>query len=141
MELETASRGGGAVPSAVEDVGAGAGAGVSSTAECFPVVHGGIERNSSKVRTRGLQHFQPGQGKKVSRGLSVDITWEEGRAGTFLPLMENGRARMVDAGFFGVGERFATAFMDAFEGHCGWKGEIERSCDLRIHIQKVTVRR
>lgn len=26
---------------------------------CLPVVHGGIERNSSKVRTRGLQHFQP----------------------------------------------------------------------------------
>ena len=34
-------------------------AGVSSTVECFPVVHGGISRNSSKVRTRGLQHFQP----------------------------------------------------------------------------------
>ena len=39
--------------------GPGAGAGVSSTAECLPVVHGGIERNSSKVRTRGLQHVQP----------------------------------------------------------------------------------
>jgi hypothetical protein len=26
---------------------------------CLPVVHGGMERNSSKVRTRGLQHFQP----------------------------------------------------------------------------------
>lgn len=26
---------------------------------CLPVVHGGIERNSSKVKTRGLQHFQP----------------------------------------------------------------------------------
>ena len=33
--------------------------GVSSTVECLPVVHGGIERNSSKVKTRGLQHFQP----------------------------------------------------------------------------------
>ena len=33
--------------------------GVSSTAECLPVVQGGMERNSSKVRTRGLQHFQP----------------------------------------------------------------------------------
>jgi len=39
--------------------GTGAGAGVSSTVECLPVVHGGIERNSSKVRTRVLQHFQP----------------------------------------------------------------------------------
>jgi hypothetical protein len=37
----------------------GTGAGVSSTVECLPVVHGGMERNSSKVRTRGLQHFQP----------------------------------------------------------------------------------
>lgn len=33
--------------------------GVSSTVECLPVVHGGIARNSSKVRTRGLQHFHP----------------------------------------------------------------------------------
>lgn len=39
--------------------GCGGGAGVSSTAECFPLVQGGMERNSSKVRTRGLQHFQP----------------------------------------------------------------------------------
>jgi hypothetical protein len=29
--------------------------------ECLPVVQGGIDRNSSKVRTRGLQHFQPVQ--------------------------------------------------------------------------------
>lgn len=37
----------------------GLGTGVSSTVECFPVVHGGMARNSSKVKTRGLQHFQP----------------------------------------------------------------------------------
>lgn len=37
----------------------GSSRGVSSTVECLPVVHGGIVRNSSKVRTRGLQHFQP----------------------------------------------------------------------------------
>lgn len=30
-----------------------------SVVECFPVVHGGMERNSSKVRTRGLQQLQP----------------------------------------------------------------------------------
>lgn len=30
-----------------------------SVVECLPVVHGGIARNSSNVRTRGLQHFQP----------------------------------------------------------------------------------
>lgn len=39
----------------------GSGAGVSSIVECLPVVHGGMERNSSNVKTRGLQHFQPGQ--------------------------------------------------------------------------------
>lgn len=30
-----------------------------SVVECLPVVHGVMERNSSNVRTRGLQHFQP----------------------------------------------------------------------------------
>lgn len=37
----------------------GSGIGVSSTVLCLPVVHGGMLRNSSKVRTLGLQHFQP----------------------------------------------------------------------------------
>lgn len=40
-------------------LGFGSGAGVSSTVVCFPVVQGGMLRNSSKSRTRGLQHFQP----------------------------------------------------------------------------------
>jgi hypothetical protein len=35
-------------------------AGGRSVVLCLPVVHGWMERNSSKVRTRGLQHFQPG---------------------------------------------------------------------------------
>ena len=43
--------------------GLGSGGGASSTVECLPVVHGGIVKNSSKVRTRGLQHFQPGNFK------------------------------------------------------------------------------
>lgn len=34
-------------------------AGGRSVVECLPTVQGGIERNSSKVKTRGLQHFQP----------------------------------------------------------------------------------
>ena len=33
--------------------------GVSSIVECIPVVHGGMAKNSSNVKTRGLQHFQP----------------------------------------------------------------------------------
>ena len=43
-------------------------AGGLSVVECFPVVQGGMERNSSKVRTRGLQHFQPVEVSIVSRG-------------------------------------------------------------------------
>ena len=33
--------------------------GVSSMVECFAVVHPGMAMNSSKVNTRGLQHFHP----------------------------------------------------------------------------------
>lgn len=33
--------------------------GVLSTSACLPLVQGGISRNSSNVRTRRLQHFQP----------------------------------------------------------------------------------
>ena len=46
----------------------GSGTGVSSTVECLPVVHGGMERNSSKVKTRGLQHFQPETSASESMG-------------------------------------------------------------------------
>jgi hypothetical protein len=51
-------------------IGAGAGAGVSSTALWTPVVHGGIDRNSSKVKTRVLQHFQPSRHDQHNR------TWQ-----------------------------------------------------------------
>lgn len=52
----------------------GGGAGVSSTAECLPLVQGGMERNSSKVRTRGLQHFQPISCSQ-SRGIYLQRPW------------------------------------------------------------------
>ena len=45
-------------------------AGGRSVVECLPVVQGGIERNSSKVRTRGLQHFQPVQ---LSTCMFIDL--------------------------------------------------------------------
>lgn len=48
------------------------GAGVSSIVECFPVVHGGIWRNSSNVRNRGLQHFQPAT-KRSKRNKMVEV--------------------------------------------------------------------
>lgn len=44
---------------AAPSISLGASFGVSSTVECLPVVQGGMVKNSSKVRTRGLQHFQP----------------------------------------------------------------------------------
>lgn len=47
-----------------------------------------------------------------------------GRADTFLAFVEDGRARVVGAGFVGVREFLATAFVDAFEGHCGWGWEM-----------------
>jgi hypothetical protein len=52
----------GAAESVAAELGSGwdfSRAGGRSVVECLPVVHGGIDRNSSKVRTRGLQHFQP----------------------------------------------------------------------------------
>ena len=51
--------GGGGVSSGTSDVGGDSTLGVSSTMEWVPVVQGGIERNSSNVKNRGLQHFQP----------------------------------------------------------------------------------
>ena len=66
--------GGGA---AVEVFSSGSGAGESSIVECLPLVQGGIDMNSSNVRTRGLQHFQPVQCKLACSGkfgvLRVDV--------------------------------------------------------------------
>lgn len=39
---------------------------VSSTLECTPVVHGGMAKNSSNVKTRGLQHFHPESGVSIA---------------------------------------------------------------------------
>jgi hypothetical protein len=69
-------RGGGGVAVTVMPLGPGpefwpsdaleAATGVSSTVEWVPVVQGGMERNSSNVRTRGLQQFQPQYTKRMS---------------------------------------------------------------------------
>lgn len=47
------------VPLGTSGAFVGSGAGVSSTSECVPVVQGSMARNSSNVKTRGLQHFHP----------------------------------------------------------------------------------
>lgn len=57
--LVAMASGGGGTSSGASDGDGGSAFGVSSTVECLPVVHGGIKRNSSKVKNRGLQHFQP----------------------------------------------------------------------------------
>jgi hypothetical protein len=67
VDTEIGFGGAGAGRLSFEGADCGAGAGVSSTVECLPVVQGGISRNSSKVRTRGLQHFQP--------AAQVNISW------------------------------------------------------------------
>ena len=50
FSLVATGLGAGGMSSRVLEGGEGSGWGVSSTAECLPVVHGGIARNSSKVR-------------------------------------------------------------------------------------------
>jgi hypothetical protein len=94
--------------------GFGGGAGVSSTMECLPVVHGGMSRNSSNVRTRGLQQVQPGEVGQCS-------PWSRFREpeATFLALVEDGWAGVIDARVVRVGERLAAALVHAFLGHVG----------------------
>ena len=50
VSLVAMGLGAGRMSSRVFEGGEGSGSGVSSTVECLPVVHGGIDRNSSKVR-------------------------------------------------------------------------------------------
>lgn len=97
---------------------------------CFPWVHGSMSMNSSKVRTRGLQHFHPVV-RTVSRVLRVFAprlrlreTQGQGetQVRTFLAFMEYGWAWMVPADLFSVCVSLATSLMDAFLGHVGrWK--------------------
>lgn len=136
----SAGVGGAMTSSALE----GSGAGVSSTVECLPVVHGGMARNSSKVKTRGLQHFQP-EKLAVSRGRSVTEArdkiechiappqwstvnpwWTHGtqiwhslntKVLTFLPLVEHWGTRMIHAVFFRVGEGLSTRIVDTLACH------------------------
>jgi hypothetical protein len=152
--VETAIGFGGAAADRLssEGTGCGAGAGVSSTVECLPVVHGGIERNSSNVRTRGLQHFQPVDSSQITFYLSrcrhnsgLLSLMNEGRVRprilstallpmknnstpTFLPLVKLWWARVIDTGFLRVLEDLSAAFMNAFLRHT------ERSWDCGVLI-------
>ena len=99
----------------ISDGEGGSGLGTSSTMECFPVVQGGIERNSSNVKNRGLQHFQPESSQPMFDRLKQAI--ERGCPDTFLPFMKDWRPRMEDAFFFGIGEILPTAFMDTLLSH------------------------
>ena len=115
MDVGTGFRAGAVCSSSVES--AEEGAGVSSSAECFPVVHGAMARNSSNVRTRGLQHFQPTSIVLVKPRCDGDN--RNGRADTFLPFVEDGRSGMVGARLFRISELFAATFMNTFLRHHG----------------------
>lgn len=101
---------------------------MSSTVECLPVVQGGIVRNSSKVRTRGLQHFQPVWSvlrvSLPSDPLAIFIfgvletrTDSKVLSLTLLPLVEHWWPRMVNAVLVRVGEFLAAPFVDTFGCH------------------------
>jgi hypothetical protein len=92
----------------------GGAAGVSTTVACWPVAQGGIERNSSNVRTRVLQHFQPVSG--VSKDCFSDVS-EGWSADTFLPFMKDGRSWMMKTIFVDICEDFATATAHTFLSH------------------------
>ena len=80
------------------------------------MVHGGIDRNSSKVKKRGLQHFQPIQTSQswIYRWL----LWKtKRRADTFLALMEYRRAWVIDAFLVRVGEGFAAGLVHTLLSH------------------------
>lgn len=93
----------------------GSGFGVSSMVECFPVVQGSIERNSSNVKNRGLQHFQPIYG--VSQCLLDPYRPLRGRPDTFLSFMKYRWSRMVDAFFFRICKSLSTPLVHTVLGH------------------------
>ena len=101
--------------------GFGDGAGVSSTVECLPLVQGGMERNSSNVRTRGLQHVQPVRvdarlSQNVPRYLTkqslVQKAWiRENRGRTFLSFVELWRPWVVYALLIRICEHLPTSLV------------------------------
>lgn len=96
--------------------------GGKSVVLCFPSVQGGISRNSSKVKTLGLQHFQPSmyQNDESENVLVLSITFaikEITGPHTFLPLVEDWRTRMVNTDLVRIGVDLAATFVDTFLGH------------------------
>ena len=85
-----------------------------SVVECLPVVQGGIVRNSSKVRTRGLQHFQPRNNDGQSTRFPC-IAMESSL--TLLPLMEDRRTWMVLAFLLRICVHLPTGLMNTFLCH------------------------
>ena len=100
----------------ISDGEGGSGLVTSSTMECFPVVQGGIERNSSNVKNRGLQHFQP-ESRSQPMFDRFRRAIKRGCPDTFLPFMKYWRPGMEDAIFFGIGEILPATFMDTSLSH------------------------
>lgn len=97
-----------------EDTGSAA-FGASSIVECLPVVQGVMERKSSKVRTRGLQHFQPVL--KSQSGVLHQLRSDVGDPDTFLSLMEDRRPRMIKAFGFGILIKLSATSVYTLESH------------------------
>lgn len=81
---------------------------------CLPSVHGAISRNSSKVRTLGLQHFQP---RIVSDSPIYFHITDWITITTFLPLVEDWRTRMVHAHLVRIGIQLAATLVDTLLSH------------------------
>jgi len=90
-----------------------------SVVECFPVVQGGMAINSSKVSTRGLQHFQPSNVSDIQSYRTIQAVKSSTVQFplTLLPLVKDWWAWMVDTVLLRVCVYFATTFMNTFLGH------------------------
>lgn len=90
-----------------------------SVVECLPVVHGGMFMNSSKVRKRGLQHFQPFW---PSWNILHSLLYQHATSSLVSDMDFGGkyvrRARMVVTILFWISERLPAGLMYAFLCHC-----------------------
>lgn len=95
-----------------------------SVVECWPSVQGGISMNSSKVRTRGLQHFHPNGSCASAHGRDPGRGELWGCGHTLLALVEDGRPGVVVARLGrALVEGLAATLVDTLERHLGCGGK------------------
>lgn len=103
--------------------------GGKSVVLCFPVVQGSISRNSSKVKTRGLQHFHPVPSSVSTTSCKLTNRWENisartasGGVRTFLAFVEDGWTWMISACLLRILDFLAASLVDALGSHRGAVG-------------------